>query len=69
MDPDTDPDAGPDPVIFVSDLQGVNKKLFFFLLILLITFLKVHLHHFSRIKVIKKSRNSRIQCFLTIFAC
>jgi hypothetical protein len=29
MDPD--PGADPDPVIFVSDLQDVNKKLFFLL--------------------------------------
>jgi hypothetical protein len=28
MDPD--PDEDPDPAIFVSDLQGVNKKYFFF---------------------------------------
>jgi hypothetical protein len=27
-----DPDADPDPVIFVSDLQGVNKKFFCLLL-------------------------------------
>ena len=32
-----DPDADPDPAIFVSDLQEVNKKLF--LLFLLINFL------------------------------
>jgi hypothetical protein len=30
----------PVPVIFVSDLQDVNKKLFFYY------FLKVHLHNF-----------------------
>jgi hypothetical protein len=28
-----DPDADPDPAIFVSDLQDVNKKLFFCLLL------------------------------------
>jgi hypothetical protein len=28
MDPD--PDAGPDPAIFVIDLKDANKKLFFF---------------------------------------
>jgi hypothetical protein len=27
MDPDPDPD--PDPAIFVGDLQGASKKLFF----------------------------------------
>ncbi len=51
MDPD--PDADPDPVIYVRDLQNVNKKFFFAyfcLLNLFITFLKVHLNHFSKIK-------------------
>ncbi len=42
MDPD--PDADPDPAIFVSDLQDINKKYFF-----TFYFLKVHLHHFSKI--------------------
>jgi hypothetical protein len=30
-----DPDADPDPAIFVSDLQDANKKLFFCLLLFL----------------------------------
>jgi hypothetical protein len=30
-------------------------------------FLKVHLHHFSKIKVIKKSQNSRNHCFSYYF--
>ncbi len=42
---DRDPDADPDPTIFVSSLQDVNKKFFF-----AFYFLKVHLHHFSEIK-------------------
>jgi hypothetical protein len=47
MDPD--PDADPDHAIFIIDLQGANKKLIkksfsaYY-------FLKVHLHHFSKIK-------------------
>ncbi len=43
-----DPDPTPDPApgIFVSDLQDVNKKLGFFAYYLL----KLHLHHFSKIK-------------------
>jgi hypothetical protein len=50
MDPvDPDPDADPDPVIFVSDLHGVNLKLFL-LSFFAFYFLKVHLHHFSEIK-------------------
>jgi hypothetical protein len=43
MDPD--PDADPDPAVFIIDLQDANKNLFknkFFL--------KMHLHHFLRIK-------------------
>ncbi len=52
----------PDPAIFVSDLQDVKKnqsKVF------LPYFLKINLHHFSKIM---KSQNSRNKCFLTIFA-
>jgi hypothetical protein len=42
-----DPDADPDPAIFVIDLQDANKKPFnkkFFAYF----FLKVNLHHFQR---------------------
>jgi hypothetical protein len=38
-----DPDADPDPAIFVSDLQDVNKFFAYYIL-------KVHFHHFSKIK-------------------
>jgi hypothetical protein len=31
-------------------------------------FLKLHLHHFSKIKIQKESQNSRNKGFLTIFA-
>jgi hypothetical protein len=52
MDPD--PDPAPDPAIFVTDLQKTNKKQFLYKIFLLITVLfdslKVHLHHFSKIK-------------------
>jgi hypothetical protein len=40
-----DPDLDPDPAIFVINLQDANKKLFS-----AYYFLKVHLHHFSKIK-------------------
>ncbi len=46
MDPDPDPDADPDPAIFVIDLQDFNFKKSFSANY----FLKVHLHHFSKIK-------------------
>ncbi len=36
-----DPDADPDPAIFVIDLQEALKKLFYYKVFLLITFLKV----------------------------
>ncbi len=45
--PDADPD--PDPPIFVIDLQEANKKLFKTVLSAY-NFLKIHLHHFSKIK-------------------
>jgi hypothetical protein len=44
MDPETDPD----PAIFIIDLQDANKKLF--KKSFSAYFLKVHLHHFSKIK-------------------
>ncbi len=62
MDPDQD------PAIFVSDLQKANKKLFFHEVFLLIRyFLKVHLHHFSKIKCPKevtKQEESRFSYYL-----
>jgi hypothetical protein len=44
-----DPDTAPDPAIFVLDLQDVNKKLFLFLSFSAYYFLKVDLHHFSKV--------------------
>ncbi len=43
---------GPDPAIFVIDLQEANKKLISTKVFLLITFFEgtVHLHNFSKIK-------------------
>jgi hypothetical protein len=54
-------DTDPDPAIFDSDLQNINKKFFVFY------FLKVHLHNFLKIKDIKKSQNCRNQCFFLFF--
>jgi hypothetical protein len=63
-----DPDADPDPAIFIIDLQDANKKLIkksfsaYY-------FLKVHLHHFSKIKSQKRSHETvEMKVFLTIFA-
>jgi hypothetical protein len=61
MDPD------PDPVIFVIDPQDVNKKLILFLNKIAYYFLKVHLHHFSKIRSQKVSQNSRNQGFSYYF--
>jgi hypothetical protein len=47
MDPDLDADL--DPAIFISDLQDVNKKIFF-LSLFAYFFWKVHLHHFLKLK-------------------
>jgi hypothetical protein len=57
-----DPDADADPAIFIINLQNANKNLFkkkcsaYY-------FLKVHLHHFSKIKVKKKSQKVEIKVF------
>jgi hypothetical protein len=50
MDPDPDPDADPDPSIFIIDLQDANKNEFCFKSFSALYFLKVLLHHFSKIK-------------------
>jgi hypothetical protein len=48
MDPDTDLD--PDPAIFIINLQDPNKKLIKTKSFCAYYFLKVHLHHFLKIK-------------------
>jgi hypothetical protein len=40
----------PDPAIFIIDLQDANKKINFFFSLPAYYFLKVLLHHFSKIK-------------------
>jgi hypothetical protein len=44
-----DPDADPDPSIFIIDLQDANKKIIKKRFIAY-NFLKVLLHHFSKVK-------------------
>ncbi len=61
MDPD------PDPAIFVIDLQDVSKKLIFNTIFSAYYFLKVHLHHFSKIKSQEESQNRRNQGFSYYF--
>jgi hypothetical protein len=48
MEPD--PDADPDPALFVIDFQDANKKLIFLKSFSAYYILKVHLHHFLMIK-------------------
>jgi hypothetical protein len=50
MDPDSNPDADPDPAIFIIDLQDANKKQILQNSFSAYFFLKVHLHNFSKIK-------------------
>ncbi len=57
----------PDPSIFVIDLQDASKKLFFNTTFSAYDFLKLHLHHFSKIKIQKESQNSRNQGFSYYF--
>jgi hypothetical protein len=58
-----DPDLAPDPAIFVRDLRGANKKLFFSKVFLLITFSRYIYIIFLRLKVFKKSQSCRNQGF------
>jgi hypothetical protein len=50
MDPDSDPDPDADPSIFIIDLQDANKKRIKKKSFSSQYFLKVLLHHFSKIK-------------------
>jgi hypothetical protein len=61
----SEPDADPDPVIFVIDLQDANKKL---IKKSVSAYLKVHLHHFSRKKSPVEVKTVGIKVFLTIYA-
>jgi hypothetical protein len=65
MDPD--PDADQDPVIFVSDLQDVDKKLIFSPSFFAYYFLKVHLHHFSKIKSHEEVTKQKESTFFLLF--
>jgi hypothetical protein len=67
MDPD--PESDTDPSIFVIDLQDASKKQIFKTIFSAYDFLKLHLHHFPKIKIQKESQNRRNQGIsLTIFA-
>jgi hypothetical protein len=55
---DSDPDPDPDPAIFVIGLQGASQKLIFNTIFSAYYFLKVHLHHISKIKSQKESQNT-----------
>jgi hypothetical protein len=59
-------DQDPDPAIFVIKLQDANKKLNFSAYY----FLKVYLHHFSKMKghkEVTKQKESRFPYYLNIF--
>jgi hypothetical protein len=49
----------PDPDIFVIDLQDASKKQIFNTIFSAYYFLKLHLHHFSKMKSQKESQNIR----------
>ncbi len=57
----------PDPAIFVIDLEDASKKLIFNTIFSDYYFLKVHLHHFSKIKSQKESQNRRNRGFSYYF--
>ncbi len=61
MDPDQD------PATFVIDLQDANKTLILFLSFSASYFLKVHLHHFSKIKSRKEVTKQKLSRFFLLF--
>jgi hypothetical protein len=67
MDPDSDLDPDPYPAIYVIDLQDASKKITFNTIFSAYYFLKVHLHHFSKIKSQLESQNSRNKGFTYYF--
>ncbi len=62
-----DPDAYPDPAFFVSDLQDVNKIFSFLKSLFAYYFLRVHLHHFSKIKSHKEVTKQQESMFFLLF--
>jgi hypothetical protein len=55
----------PDPAIFIEDFQDGKLNLFFSQIFFAYYLLKLHLHHFSKIK---SHKIAAIKVFLTIFA-
>jgi hypothetical protein len=69
MDPDSDPDADPNPSIFIIDLQDANKKRIFFLKFFCIVLFEGTFTSFFKDKKSKRSHKTvEIKDFLTIFA-
>ena len=64
---DLDPDSDRDPAIFVIDLQDANKKLIKKKSFSAYYFLKVDLHHFSKIKSQKEVTNQYKSMFFLLF--
>jgi hypothetical protein len=62
------PDADPDPAIFVSDLQDVNKIFFFFLKVFLLFTFRRYGTFFRDKKSYRSYKTIGINSFLTIFA-
>ncbi len=55
----------PDPVLFVSDLQDINKKEFFFQIFLLITFDGTFTSFFIDKKSLRSHKTEEIKVYLT----
>jgi hypothetical protein len=64
---DPDPDLDPDPAIFVTNLQDANKKLIKKKSFSAYYFLKVDLHHFSKIKSQKEDAKQQESKFFLLF--
>jgi hypothetical protein len=62
-----DPDSGPDPAIFVIDLQDASKKLIFNTILFCLLLFEGTFTSFSKIKSQKESQNRRNQFFSYYF--
>jgi hypothetical protein len=60
-------DADPDPAFFVSDLREASQKNFFLLSFHAYFFLKMHLHHSSKLKSHKEVTKQLKSRFSSLF--
>ncbi len=67
--PDLNPAPDPDPALFISGFQDINKNIFFpTLFYLFLTVGTVNLHQFSKITSLRSHKTVKVKVFLNCFA-